>query len=101
MKPLRVLLLRGPNIWRTGPTLEAWIDCHELARATTLPPGELMDRLFPHMADLPEMAEGEKADWLAPILAHAVASETLELQRLAGDQPDEFVQVRTTNEPGI
>ncbi len=101
MKPLRVLLLTGPNIWRTGPTLEAWIDCHELARATTLPSGELMDRLFPHMTDLPEMEEGEKADWLAPILAHAVASETLELQRLAGDQPDEFVQVRATNEPGI
>ncbi len=101
MKPLRVLLLRGPNIWRTGQTLEAWINCQELASSTTLPPGELMDRLFPHMTDLPEMAEGDKADWLAPILAHAVASETLELQRLAGDQPDDFIQVRATREPGV
>ena len=46
MKPLKVLFLRGPNIWRTGPVLEAWIDCGQLAQAATLPPGEMMERLF-------------------------------------------------------
>jgi cyanophycin synthetase len=101
MKPLRVLLLKGPNIWRTGPVLEAWIDCHALAQSATLAPAEMMDRLFPHMTDLPEMTDGDKAGWLATILAHAVASETLDLQRLTGEEVESFLQVRGTGEPGV
>ncbi len=101
MKPSRVLLLKGPNIWRTKPVLEAWIDCHELAQSATLTSGEMMDRLFPHMTDLPEMTDGDKAGWLATILAHAVAAETLDLQRLAGEDVDDFCQVRATSEPGV
>jgi len=81
--------------------LEAWIDCGQLAQAATLPSGEMMERLFPCMTDLPEMTEGGKAGWLTTILAHAVASETLDFQQLAGEQVDDFVQVRPTADSGV
>jgi len=101
MTPLKVLIHKGPNIWHRRPVLEAWIDCQALAQSATLPPGELMERLFPRMTDLPEMTDGDKGVWLNSILAHAVVAETLELQRLTGEGVEDSLHVQPASQGGV
>lgn len=104
---LKILSLRGPNIWTYRPVLEAWVDIGELEEcpSNTLP--GFVDRLC---AWLPTLAEhrcsyGEpggfvkrlqEGTWPAHILEHV----TLELQNLAG-MPGGFGKARETGVRGV
>jgi UDP-N-acetylmuramyl tripeptide synthase len=107
MQILKVLALRGPNVWSRRPVLEAWVDLEELSDSpsNTLP--GFNERL---MAWLPSMIEhrcsvGERGGffqrlrdgtWPGHILEHV----TLELQSLAGS-PVGFGKARETSRPGL
>lgn len=104
---LKILSLRGPNIWTYRPVLEAWVDIGGLEEcpSNTLP--GFVDRLC---AWLPTLAEhrcsyGEpggfvrrlqEGTWPAHILEHV----TLELQNLAG-MPGGFGKARETGVHGV
>jgi len=91
MKILKILSLRGPNIWANFPVLEAWVDLEELKDSPSNELPGFNDRL---MNWLPTMIEhrcsiGERGGfferlrrgtWPGHILEHV----TLELQSLAG-----------------
>ncbi|HEV3022093.1 MAG TPA: hypothetical protein VGX76_06485, partial [Pirellulales bacterium] len=91
MEILKVLALRGPNVWANFPVLEAWVDLGELAdrRCDQLP--GFNDRV---MGWLPTMIDhrcnvGERGGFFQRLrsgsnLAHAVEHVTLELQTKAG-----------------
>lgn len=104
---LKILSLRGPNIWTYRPVLEAWVDIGELEECpSNLLPG-FVERLC---AWLPTLAEhrcsyGEpggfvrrlqEGTWPAHILEHV----TLELQNLAG-MPGGFGKARETGLRGV
>ena len=91
MELLKILALRGPNIWSRKPVLEAWVDLQDLAEtASNTVPG-FVDRL---MAWLPSLVEhrcsvGERGGFLKRLRdgtypAHILEHVTLELQTQAG-----------------
>lgn len=104
---LRIIPLRGPNIWTYRPALEVWVDIGELEDfpSNTLP--GFVDRL---MAWLPSLVEhkcsiGERGGfvqrlregtWTAHILEHV----TLELQNLVGQRTG-FGKARGTSTRGV
>lgn len=104
---LRIMSLRGPNIWTYRPTLEAWIDIGELedCPSNTIP--GFNQRLISWLPTLIEhrCSYGEPGGfvrrlddgtWPGHILEHV----TLELQNLAG-MPGGFGKARETSVRGV
>jgi len=112
MKPrdirfLKILSLRGPNIWTYRPVLEAWVDIGGLEDyPSNMLPG-FVDRLCAWLPTLSEhrCSYGEaggfvrrlhEGTWVGHILEHV----TLELQNLAGT-PGGFGRARETGVRGV
>ena len=104
---LRVIHLRGPNIWTYRPCIEVLVDIGEFENfPSNLIPG-LADRLY---ALLPGLIEhrcgvGERGGFLQRLregtyAAHILEHVTLELQNLAGMQTG-FGKARQTSQPGV
>ena len=104
---LKILSIRGPNIWTYRPVLEAWVDIGELEDypSNTLP--GFVDRLCAWLPTLSEHRcsygeEGgfvrrlQEGTWPGHILEHV----TLELQNLAGT-PGGFGRARETGVRGV
>ena len=112
MKPrdirfLKILSIRGPNIWTYRPVLEAWVDIGELEDypSNTLP--GFVDRLCEWLPTLSEHRcsygeEGgfvrrlQEGTWPGHILEHVA----LELQNIAGT-PGGFGRARETGIRGV
>lgn len=104
---LRVIHLRGPNIWTYRPVIEAWVDIGELEdfpsnaipgfyeRLTTLLPSLIEHHCSPGVRGgfLQRVQEGTYA-------AHIVEHVTLELQNLAGMKTG-FGKARSTAKRGV
>ena len=97
---LKILSIRGPNIWTYKPVLEAWVDIGEFEDypSNTLP--GFVDRLCEWLPSLSEhrCSYGEaggfvrrlqEGTWIGHILEHV----TLELQNIAG-MPGGFGRAR-------
>ena len=107
MRILKVLALRGPNIWSRHTVLEAWVELGPLKdSASTTFPG-FNDRL---MTWLPSMIEhrcsvGERGGFFQRLrwgtyLAHVLEHTTLELETLAGT-PVGYGRARETTQEGL
>jgi cyanophycin synthetase len=104
---LRIIPLRGPNIWTYRPALEAWVDIGELE---DFPSDKLPG--FPERLEtfLPSLIEhkcsvGERGGFLQRVregtwAAHILEHVTLELQTLIG-QRTTFGKARSTSARGI
>ncbi|MDP2195492.1 MAG: cyanophycin synthetase [Rhodocyclaceae bacterium] len=103
---LKIVHLRGPNMWTYRPVLEAWVDIGELEAcpSNTLPGfnGRLtawLPTLHAHRCSYGEpggfLKRLEEGTWPAHILEHV----TLELQNLAG-LPGGFGRARSMTQPG-
>jgi cyanophycin synthetase len=104
---VRIIPLRGPNIWTYRPALEAWVDIGDLEDhpSNTLP--GFVDRL---VAWLPSLIEhkcsiGERGGFIQRLregtwAAHILEHVTLELQTLAG-QRTTFGKARSTPVRGL
>lgn len=107
IKFLRIMPLRGPNIWTYRPVLEAWVDIGDLedSPSNTIP--GFNDRLI---AQLPSLIEhrcsvGERGGFLQRLRdgtwpAHILEHVTLELQNLAG-MPGGFGKAREMDRRGV
>lgn len=91
IKFLRVMYLRGPNIWTYRPVLEAWVDIGDLedAPSNTIP--GLYERLSSWLPGLIEhrCGVGERGGFLKRLQegtwpAHILEHVAIELQNLAG-----------------
>jgi cyanophycin synthetase len=104
---IRIIPLRGPNVWTYRPALEAWVDIGDLEDfpSNTLP--GFVDRLTTWLPSLIEhkCSVGERGGfvqrlregtWAAHILEHV----TLELQNLAGQRTG-FGKARSTSVRGL
>ncbi len=104
---LKIISLRGPNIWTYRPVLEAWVDIGYLEDypSNTLP--GFNDRLKAWLPTLVEhrcsygerggfLRRLEEGTWPGHILEHV----TLELQNLAG-MPGGFGRARETSTRGV
>jgi cyanophycin synthetase len=104
---VRIIPLRGPNIWTYRPALEAWVDIGDLEDfpSNTLP--GFVDRL---MAMLPSLIEhkcsiGERGGFLQRLregtwAGHILEHTTLEIQNLAGQRTG-FGKARGTSVRGL
>ena len=104
---LKIVHLRGPNMWTYRPVLEAWVDIGELEdcpsntipgfyeRLTALLPGLIEHECSPGVRGgfLQRLQEGT---WAAHILEHVC----LELQNLAGMRTG-FGKARSTSKAGV
>ncbi len=104
---LRVLPLRGPNLWTYRPVLEAWVDIGALEDfpSNTLP--GFYERLASWLPSLVEhrCSVGERGGFLKRVqegtwAAHILEHVTLELQNLAGQRPG-FGQAREPSQRGV
>ncbi|MDY7578683.1 cyanophycin synthetase [Herbaspirillum sp. RTI4] len=104
---LRIMSLRGPNIWTYRSALEVWIDIGELedCPSDTLP--GFNERLTAWLPTLIEhrCSYGERGGFLQRLQegtwpGHILEHVTLELQNLAG-LPGGFGKARETGERGI
>ena len=104
---LRVLHLRGPNIWTYRPVLEAWVDIGALEDepSNTIP--GFYERLSSWLPSLVEhrCSYGERGGFLRRLRegtwpAHILEHVTLELQNLAG-MPGGFGKARETSTRGV
>ena len=107
MKFIKILPLRGPNIWTYRPVLEAWLDIGALedSPSNTIP--GFYERLT---AWLPSLIEhrcgiGERGGFLQRVRegtwpGHILEHVTLELQTLAGMQGG-FGKARSTGVRGV
>jgi len=107
MKFLKILALRGPNIWTYRPVLEAWLDIGPLEDS----PSNLIPGFYERLtAWLPTLAEhrcgiGEPGGFLQRLRegtwpGHILEHVTLELQSLAGMQGG-FGKARSTSVRGV
>lgn len=107
IKFLKIISLRGPNLWTYHPVLEAWVDIgiYEDFPSNTIP--GFVDRLCEWVPTLEEhrcsylepggfIKRLREGTWVAHILEHV----TLELQNLAGI-PGGFGKARETGVRGI
>lgn len=107
IKFIKILPLKGPNIWTYRPVLEAWIDIGALEDypSNTIP--GFYERLSSWLPSLVEhrcsygerggfLRRVEEGTWPGHILEHV----TLELQNLAGMQAG-FGKARETSERGV
>jgi cyanophycin synthetase len=107
IKFLRILHLRGPNIWTYRPVLEAWIDIGALEDCPSNKIPGLYERLS---AWLPSLAEhrcsyGERGGFLRRLKegtwpGHILEHVALELENLAG-LPARFGKTRATSQLGV
>lgn len=107
MRILKVLALRGPNIWSRNTVLEAWVDLGPLKDSSSKDFPGFNDRL---MTWLPTMIEhrcsvGERGGFYQRLrwgtyLAHILEHTTLELETLAGT-PVGYGRARETSEEGL
>lgn len=104
---LRIMSLRGPNIWTYRSTLEAWIDIGELEDfpSNTLP--GFNQRLTTWLPSLIEhrCSYGERGGFVQRLKdgtwpGHILEHVTLELQNLAG-MPGGFGKARETSVRGV
>ncbi len=104
---LKIVPLRGPNIWAYRPVLEAWIDIHDLedAPSNTIP--GFYERLSAWLPSLVEhrCSYGERGGFLRRVKegtwpGHILEHVTLELQNLAG-LPGGFGNTREANRRGV
>ncbi len=107
MEFLKLMSLRGPNIWTYRPALEAWVDIGALedSPSNTIP--GFYERL---LACLPSLIEhhcgvGERGGFMLRVregtwAGHILEHVTLELQNLAGMQSG-FGKARSTSARGI
>lgn len=107
MKFLKILALRGPNIWTYRPVLEVWLDIGVLEDS----PSNLIPGFYERLtAWLPSLAEhrcgiGEPGGFLQRLRegtwpGHILEHVTLELQTLAGMQGG-FGKARSTSVRGV
>lgn len=107
MKFLKILALRGPNVWTYRPVLEAWLDIGPLEDS----PSNLIPGFYERLtAWLPTLAEhrcgiGEPGGFLLRLRVgtwpgHILEHVTLELQNLAGMQGG-FGKARSTPVRGV
>lgn len=104
---IKVISLRGPNIWTYRPALEAWIDIHDLEDfpSNTLPGfTERLTAWLPGLT-LHRCGVGEPGGFLLRLRegtwpAHILEHVTLELQNLAGMQTG-FGKARQTSKRGV
>ncbi|WP_081987072.1 cyanophycin synthetase [Methylotenera sp. G11] len=107
MKFLKILALRGPNIWTYRPVLEVWLDIGPLEDS----PSNLIPGFYERLtAWLPTLAEhrcgiGEPGGFLQRLRegtwpGHILEHVTLELQTLAGMQGG-FGKARSTSVRGV
>ena len=107
MQILKVLALRGPNIWSRHTVLEVWVDLGPLKGTSSKDFPGFNDRL---MSWLPSMVEhrcsvGEHGGFFQRLrwgtyLAHTLEHATLELQTLVGT-PVGYGRARETSEEGV
>ncbi|HUY32225.1 MAG TPA: cyanophycin synthetase [Pirellulales bacterium] len=103
---LKVLALRGPNVWANFPVLEAWVELGELRDSPSDQLPGFNERL---MAWLPSMIEhrcsiGERGGFFERLRrgtyqAHILEHVTIELQTLAGTEVG-FGRARETAKEG-
>ena len=107
IKFLKILSLRGPNIWNYRPVVEAWVDIGALedCPSNTLP--GFYERLSTWLPSLIEhhCSIGERGGFLQRVKdgtwpAHIVEHVTLELQNLAG-LPTKYGKARETATRGV
>ncbi|MBI5936788.1 MAG: cyanophycin synthetase [Betaproteobacteria bacterium] len=107
IKFIRVMHLRGPNIWTYRPVLEAWVDIGDLedAPSNTIP--GLYERLSTWLPGLIEhrCGVGERGGFLLRLRegtwpAHILEHVTIELQNLIGMKVG-FGKAREAGERGI
>jgi len=107
MEFLKILPLRGPNIWTYRPVLEVWLDIGALEDS----PSNTIPGFYERLSDcLPTLAEhrcgiGERGGFLQRVRegtwpGHILEHVTLELQTLAGMQGG-FGKARSTNVRGV
>jgi cyanophycin synthetase len=104
---LRILPLRGPNMWTYRPVLEAWVDIGDLedSPSNTIP--GFYERLSSWLPSLIEhrCSIGERGGFLQRVRegtwpGHILEHVTLELQGLAG-MPGGFGKARETSTRGV
>lgn len=104
---LKIVPLRGPNIWTYRPVLEAWVDIGDLedSPSNTLP--GFYERLSSWLPSLIEhrCGVGERGGFLQRVRegtwpGHILEHVTLELQNLAGMQSG-FGKARSTSVRGV
>jgi cyanophycin synthetase len=104
---LRIIPLRGPNIWTYRPALEAWVDIGDLEDhpSNTLP--GFYERLSAWLPSLIEhkCSVGERGGFLQRVregtwAGHILEHVTLELQNLAGQRTG-FGKARSTSTRGV
>lgn len=104
---LKIVPLRGPNIWTYRPVLEAWVDIGDLedSPSNTIPGfyerlSSWLPSLIEHRCGVGErggfMQRVREGTWPGHILEHV----TLELQNLAGMQSG-FGKARSTSVRGV
>ena len=104
---LRILPLKGPNIWTYRPALEAWVDIGDLEdKPSNTIPGfperlaALLPSLIEHRCSVGEhggfMQRVRDGTWAGHILEHV----TLELQNLSGQRTG-FGKARSTSTRGV
>jgi cyanophycin synthetase len=107
IKVVRVMHLRGPNIWTYRPALEAWVDIGDLEdRPSNTIPGfperlsTLLPSLIEHRCSVGErggfLQRVQEGTWPGHILEHV----TLELQNLVGQRTG-FGKARSTSTRGV
>ncbi len=104
---LKIVHLRGPNMWTYRPVLEAWVDIGELedCPSNTIPGfyerlSAWLPSLIEHRCSYEErggfLRRVQEGTWPGHILEHV----TLELQNLAG-MPGGFGKAREMNQRGV
>src|SRR4051812_43750455 len=118
MQCVRVLALRGPNVWARFPVLEAWVDLQDLKDSASSDLPGFNDRLRSWLPSLVEhrCSVGERGGFFQRLergtyLAHILEHVTLELQSLADPadaSPDgipgksiKFGKTRMTSSDGV
>ncbi|WP_334157098.1 cyanophycin synthetase [Oryzomicrobium sp.] len=104
---LRIVSLRGPNIWTYRPALEAWVDIGELEECPSNTIPGFYERLSSWLPSLIEhrCSYGERGGFLRRVQegtwpAHILEHVTLELQNLAG-LPGGFGKAREMSTRGV
>ncbi|MGA8056042.1 MAG: cyanophycin synthetase [Burkholderiales bacterium] len=104
---LRVMHLRGPNLWTYGPVLEAWIDIGELEESPSNTIPGFYERLSSWLPSLVEhrCSYGERGGFLRRLRegtwpAHILEHVALDLQNLVG-LPARFGKTRATSTRGV
>ena len=104
---LKIVPLRGPNMWTYRPVLEAWINIHGLEDTNSSALPGFYERLSAWLPSLVEhrCSYGERGGFLRRVKegtwpGHILEHVTLELQNLAG-LPGGFGKARETNRRGI